>query len=160
MTTSCCHPNLVSLPTLLLFCYTIYYHYILLYFTTCEYYLILNKVELTLHSCHPQQHLWWSADPIWWPLLVLLLKFILFWSTKAAAADWTLNPLLMNSLFWCVDIFGWILKLLLNTKTLLKHYKFCFLGWLTNWLWNFTHAQFLLWLACDWGRGGLKHCFS
>ena len=31
-------------PTLLLFCYT-YYHYILLYFTTCEYYLILNKVE-------------------------------------------------------------------------------------------------------------------
>lgn len=32
-------------PTHLLFCYTIYYHYISLYFTTCEYYLILNKVE-------------------------------------------------------------------------------------------------------------------
>jgi len=102
---------LSSQPVSLLFCWLLYYYII----TTSRYTLLLVSITwswtkwsdpVQLVNRSP------SAAPVmvsrsnWWFLHVLLLKFILFWSTRAAAAGWTLNPPLMNSLFWLVDISG------------------------------------------------------
>ena len=146
-TTPCCHPNLVSL----LFCCSA-----ILIITTSYYTLLLVSITWSWTKWSDPVQLPPSAAPVmvsrsnWWPLLVLLLKFILFWSTREAAAGWTLNPPLMNSLFWHVDILWWTLKLLLNTKTLLKHYKFIFR--LVDQLTLKFYACAVLTVTCLWLR--------